>query len=477
MADRVIARHVTAIRRYDYSRPISLALAHGIITADTSVFDYGCGRGEDVKFLIADGIRASGWDPHYKPDARIERADVVNLGYVLNVIEDPTEREKTLRDAFELAKSVLIVSVRLDHNLETVVPFTDGFLTTKGSFQKIYSQAEFREYLEGVLDHRPQMATLGTAYLFKDPDCESRYLGNSLRVQRGHRELSRETFHNSVVGESYLAVAKQLGRFPLAAEFSQYNELIEEFGSASRVERIARSILAPETLVESRARRQEDILTYLSMLKLRGLRPPPFRLLPKEVQADIKMLWASYQDAVTDGDRFLYQLADPSVVRKACASAEVGKKLPEAFYVHKSAEELLPALLRVILFAARQIVGEVQYDLVKISSDGRKVSFLRYPEFDENAHPALKYSLKVYLPKASYELRDYSNSENPPILHRKELFVDALYPAYEQFADLSRQEEELGLLSRSDIGYWKNWAAILQERELRIENHRLFRNG
>jgi hypothetical protein len=44
-----------------------------------------------------------------------------------------------------------------------------------------------------------------------------------------------------------------------------------------------------------------------------------------------------------------------------------------------SEEPLLPPLLRLIVFAARQIVGDVECDLIKLSVDGRKVSFLRYP--------------------------------------------------------------------------------------------------
>ena len=84
-----IPRHRTAIRRGGHSRPVSLAQIHGLIGPDTSFFDYGCGHGEDVMFLKGAGIRAAGWDPYYLPGSQQESADCVNLGYVLNVIEDP----------------------------------------------------------------------------------------------------------------------------------------------------------------------------------------------------------------------------------------------------------------------------------------------------------------------------------------------------------------------------------------------------
>jgi hypothetical protein len=66
-----------------------------------------------------------------------------------------------------------------------------------------------------------------------------------------------------------------------------------------------------------------------------------------------------------------------------------------------------------MILAARQIVGDVEYDLIKISLDGKKLSFLRYPDFDDIAHPELAYSVRVYLPTASYGIKHFSNSENP----------------------------------------------------------------
>ena len=38
---------------------------------------------------------------------------VVNLGYVIHVIEDPVERARTLKDAFDLAGACLIVAAQV----------------------------------------------------------------------------------------------------------------------------------------------------------------------------------------------------------------------------------------------------------------------------------------------------------------------------------------------------------------------------
>jgi DNA phosphorothioation-associated putative methyltransferase len=99
------------------------------------------------------------------------------------------------------------------------------------------------------------------------------------------------------------------------------------------------------------------------------------------------------------------------------------------------------------------------------------VSFLRYPEFDRMPHPSLNYSVKVYLPKAAHSFRDYADSTNPPILHRKETFLDEFHPQYAQLIRLTEREQSLGLLSRPDIGTRKEWEAALAERGLLLKEY------
>lgn len=104
MDGAIIQRHKTAIRRGDFSRPVKCLLRDGLIGRETTFFDYGCGRGEDMELLTKEGIRCFGWDPAYRPDASQMEADVVNLGYVINVIENPEERAATLWRSWELCR-------------------------------------------------------------------------------------------------------------------------------------------------------------------------------------------------------------------------------------------------------------------------------------------------------------------------------------------------------------------------------------
>ena len=102
-----IARHKTAISRTEPSRPIKFGLADGIITHDRPVFDYGCGLGDDLRLLATMGFEACGWDPVHRADAPRHPSAVVNIGYVINVIENPGERQDALRAAWALAEHAL----------------------------------------------------------------------------------------------------------------------------------------------------------------------------------------------------------------------------------------------------------------------------------------------------------------------------------------------------------------------------------
>jgi DNA phosphorothioation-associated putative methyltransferase len=469
-----IARHKTAMKRHTLSRPLALGMAHGVIDPSGRVFDYGCGRGADVRLLVKAGVTATGWDPYFRPDGVLELADCVNLGYVLNVIEDPIERAQTLLKAFALAEKVLIVSVRVDQALGEATEFADGVLTKVGSFQKLYTQQEFRDYLKQTLGHQPHMASLGVAYVFKDLQAESDYLARlSLFRPISLRETVRTEFAQDRTAQRYLAKTKALGRVPLLAEFKALPGLIERYGSVQRIERIAESLIDGDALASTREEKRSNFLTYIAMLHLQGLRPPPIRVLPKEVQADIRMLWPSYKSSIQAGVEFLFELGKPGAIQQQCKQSPVGKKLPDSLYIHRTAEEQLPPLLRLMTLAARQIVGELEYDLIKISLDGKKLSFLCYPDFEDAAHPQLAYSVRVFLPTASYGIKNFSDSENPPILHRKETFVDTFHPRYAEFAALSAQEEASGLLGRTDIGTLKGWNVALEEKGFRIEGHTL----
>lgn len=162
-----------------------------------------------------------------------------------------------------------------------------------------------------------------------------------------------------------------------------------------------------------------------------------------------------------------------SAIVTHCQQSPVGKLLPGALYVHVSALSALDPLLQAWEAEARQLVtGFNDFTLVKFNLEKPSLSYLYYPHFDTDPHPALQASLQVDLRSHEVTQRDYGDAKNPFILHRKETFVTPNYPLCKQFAALTRQEEALGLLDNSrTIGTRQGWEQRLAQCQVTIQGH------
>ena len=151
---------------------------------------------------------------------------------------------------------------------------------------------------------------------------------------------------------------------------------------------------------------------------------------------------------------------------------------PSALYVHHTAVEHLPPVLRVYEGCGRQLAGAVDgLTLIKLFRRRARVSYLAYEDFDRVAHPALRSAVVADLKRLDLRFRDYTRSRNPPILHRKELFVPDDYPGRQLFARLTAREDRLGLLRvSSTIGTRNGWLAVLSSRGMSIHGHRISRH-
>ncbi|MCP5079399.1 MAG: DNA phosphorothioation-associated putative methyltransferase, partial [Psychromonas sp.] len=137
-----IDRHKTAIVRHELSAPMKTLAKRGFLEGDYTIFDYGCGRGDDLRELEAHGLDAIGWDPNFQPDNDKVTSDIVNIGFVLNVIEDQDERLEALLGAWELTEQFLVVSVMLANEtyIRQFTPYKDGVITSRNTFQKYFTQ-------------------------------------------------------------------------------------------------------------------------------------------------------------------------------------------------------------------------------------------------------------------------------------------------------------------------------------------------
>lgn len=55
-----------------------------------------------MRHSLPDYLQLSAWDPYYRPETSLTSADIVNLGYVINVIESQAERREAFVKAWEL---------------------------------------------------------------------------------------------------------------------------------------------------------------------------------------------------------------------------------------------------------------------------------------------------------------------------------------------------------------------------------------
>ena len=483
MSAHTETRHRTAIIRGTLSRPVRLAADLGLITSDRTFFDYGCGRGEDVAGLQAAGVHAAGWDPHFDPDAPKASADVVNLGYVINVIPDPGERHQAVRDAWTLAEAALVVSARLDIERRSLAcgrACGDGYLTGHGTFQRFYTQAELRAWLDEVLGTETIAIAPGVFVAFKSEHDANEFVLRTRRRRRVAVTVSRSDRiydeHREAI-DALITFFADHGRLPAKTEGLDLQQTLNDtVGSVRRAWRVAVAVTPGTDWDAVTAERRCDLLADLALLKLN--RRPTFTGLPETTRYDVRGLIGSYKQATAEADRMLFSAGDPKVIAAAADESAVGKRLPSALYVHRSALHEIPHVLRIYEGCARWLVGEVDgVNLIKLATDQAKVSYLEYPDFDRNPHPVLRRTTYVHIGALDVDERDYSDSENPPILHRKECFVSSDYPLRDKFARLTAQEERFGLLDGDtrEIGNLRGWQERLQACAVRLRGHRVVR--
>lgn len=474
-----IERHRAAIVRTDLSRPVRLAIEWTVLNNNTTFFDYGCGYGGDVERLTAREYTSTGWDPYYRPKARHQSADIVNLGYVLNVIENPQERRQALLSAWKLTGKVLIVSaqVLLKNRGSTQLAYGDGIVTRRNTFQKYYEQEELKSYIDEVLNVDAVPVALGIYFVFRDETERESFLALRFRSSTrtpGVRTPSKHFEDYKEQLKPLMAFVTERGRLPVKGELASQTELLMEFGSFRRAFKVILQATDEAEWDAIAYRRSLDILVYLALTHF--TERPEHKQLAPEMRHDIKAFFGTYEEACEVADKMLFSLGKPEVIQSICQKSKIGKKLPSALYVHVSALEALDPLLRIYEGCASRTIGRLENTtLVKFYTDKPKISYLFYPDFDTEPHPVLHTSMQIDLPDLTVTYRDYSNIANPPILHRKETFVTSSYLLYERFSFLTQQEDKLGLLKNTrSIGTREGWQKCLEEHGVEIRDNCVF---
>ncbi|MBK1716521.1 DNA phosphorothioation-associated putative methyltransferase [Thiocystis violacea] len=467
------SRHLTALVRYGFSAPVQSLARSGFLDGRYRLFDYGCGRGDDVRGLVENGLSAAGWDPYHAPDQPIQTADIVNLGFVINVIEDFDERLEALTRAWSLAERLLVVSVMLtNRNDPRGERFRDGVMTQRGTFQKYFGQAEIKTFLEQALDAEAIPVAPGVLYVFRDKDAEQRFLVDRYRGRRDRlREPSRHARERAPkerrdrAAERYAAFREPLerlwelwltlGRTPEKSEVEDLPALTEGFGSLPKALRFLAERQDPDAIERAAAARLADLEVYFALQSFE--RRQPYSHLERGLQQDIKVFFGDYASAKARSLERLFQIADLAAIEDACrAAAEHGLGWLDpgrSLQLHASLVEQLPPLLRIYVGCAAVLYGDYRHaDLVKIHIGSGKVSLMRYDDFEGQPLPRLIERVKIKLRDLDIDYFAYGEAFAPPFLFHKSRFINEEFPNYPEQVAFEQALDDSGLFDPSGYG-------------------------
>jgi DNA phosphorothioation-associated putative methyltransferase len=401
-----VERHRTAIKRYDLSKPVKMALDRGVLQKRHTFFDYGCGHGMDIEALQGLGYEAAGWDPAFQPNAPLREADIVNLGYVLNVVEEPFERIEALKRAYGLAKRALIISTMVagQETPAHVQPYRDGFITKSKTFQKFFAPGELEDFIEKHLGVEAVTLSLGISIAFRNPDDAEQFMASRHRRQidwsqigaqlrfsspssRERRRVDRYDLNRELM-DGFWNCILDLGRIPEPGEFDQIAAARKVAGSLAKAFGLAVEKNGQPLFEAAREARADDTLVYLAMSHFRQkfLR----REIPLRTKNDIKAFFGDLARAKDKARDLLFAAGDPGEIELAIEPLDFGVYDPDEkqFTFHRSFLDELPAILRVYVQCGAVRYGNPsEADLIKIHARSGKLTFLHYKNFDRSPTP------------------------------------------------------------------------------------------
>lgn len=437
-----IDRHKTALSRDKLSVPLFLMAERGYLNGKYTVLDYGCGKGDDVRELQEHDIECIGWDPVHQPDTDIENSDIVNLGYVINVIEDSEERKETLKHAYNLTEKILVVSAMLGNEsvFKRFKPYKDGVITNRNTFQKYYMQEELRQYIETTLNINAIALAPGIFAVFRDKAEEQWYLAERHRTRHQWRQLVTKPSNpitkkhsKSVLDkhkellEDFWYTCLDLGRLPATDEFEQSENLKCACGSFNKAFTICKQYFDPKLFYQARKERHNDLLVYFA-LGFFNKKRDVFNRMPEALKRDIKAFFGKYTIGREMGKRLLFSMSEVDVIYKSCISAHSTLPASELngqhdLVFHKDYLNICPVELRIYVGCATQLYGELDgISLIKAHIISGKVSLMGYDDWNKDI-PLLTERIKINMREQEIDFFDYVGEYEPQPLANKHQFI------------------------------------------------------
>lgn len=509
--EQEIQRHLTALSRGNFSAPVQALWRHGLINPERHFFDYGCGRGDDVRGLLANGIDASGWDPHYAAAEEKRIADTVNIGFVINVIEDFAERVQALQGAYACTAGVLSVAAMLSSQAPPDGrAYRDGYLSSRKTFQKYYTQTQLRDFIEGTLDEPAIAVGPGIFFVFRDKALEQRFLTQrygrqaknvllrgwtyehvrrEARPPRPERVVRVKVDREMVMFEAHQETfsllwlkSLELGRYPEPSELDQeFRAAIDtHIGSLNKALRVMSKRFNAEDLEHSAKQKRSNLLVFAALQQFQ--KRQPYKHLDEVIQRDIRYFFGDYSSLLSASRGLLYDIAEVEKLDAACReAAEKGYGWLEdshSLQVHVHFLERLPVLLRVYAGCATLVYGDIaEFELIKIHIRSGKITLMKFDDFMGSPLPKMTERIKIKLREQDLDVFSYGEEFPPPLLYQKSRFINEEFPRFDEQVQF---EEHLAKLGLHDLrGYGPSAAAfyhILGNARWAVEDFRLMRS-
>lgn len=348
--------------------------------------------------------------------------------------------------------------------------YNDGVLTSRNTFQKYYTQAELKHFIDQTLEVDSIAVGAGLFFVFRDSESEQRFLvgrqrsrANFLRLaQRERIERIKQPSKREQRYEAQLAACEllrerwlELGRAPHQSEVTDVISLLETFGSLSKALRFVESHTDAELLLQAQTNRSSDLKVYFALHAFS--RRKPYKAIKSSLQRDIKLFFATYAQALEEGRALLFQLGNTQAIQAACEQAAQQKLgyLDEklAFYVTSQAVESLSPLLRVYIGCAALLYGDTsQVDLIKIHSISGKLSLMRYDDFYAKPIPCLLERIKIKFRSLDFEYFQYGDDYEPSYLYLKSRFLTPEIEHHEEQCAFDAQLQALELFDFKGYG-------------------------
>ena len=424
-----IFRYRTALKRRKLSSCMGALIDSSLVTRKSEIFDFGCGRGDDVAILqFSEFENVSGWDPHYANDNPIpSSAEFVNLSFVLNVIEDEDERYEVLRSAFEISSKALVFSVMLHHQntLQFARPYKDGFISSINTLQKYYNATEIEEVVHSVLNERPIKMAAGVYIVFKDKELEQEYLfkkqlGLLSEIKTPPKEEAVEKYSVELV-DKFVSAILGFGRIPKIDELSDdLREIILETNvSFTRLSRLALSQISISELSKVQEELASEILIFLAINMFDGR--VKYSSLSERMQNDVKAHYGSIRSANENAEKLLFSLSNVDELFEAALNSErsgIGTLFDGKFRFHNDQKEKLPTSLKLFFKIGERLHRPIdEGDIVQLHIESKKMSYLRVDDFAKSPLPRIH----------SREIINFLNLELANVAHAEQKQVRVLY--------------------------------------------------